>query len=75
LNQLFFILKEQLSKYNVNIKDVKIQYSDNRFGDIPHSLACIKKSKDLLGYNPKYSLRKGLIDSLDWYWNNQDKFM
>lgn len=42
----------------------------NRVGDIPHSLACIDKAKDLLGYNPQYSMRDGLKEAVKWYWEN-----
>ena len=28
------------------------------------------KAKDLLGYNPKYSIKAGLKESIDWYWKN-----
>ncbi len=70
LNQLVLLLKERLSIYNPNIRDIDIKYSQSRVGDIPHSLASIDKSIDLLGYNPKYSLSEGLFDYIDWYWNN-----
>lgn len=70
LNQLVFLLKEELSIYNPNIINIDIKYSENRLGDIPHSLASIDKSKELLGYNPKYSLKEGLIHYVNWYWND-----
>ena len=41
-----------------------------REGDIPHSLASIKKAKKNLNYYPKYNLEKGLKESIDWYFNN-----
>ena len=49
---------------------LKLIYGANRAGDIPHSLASIDKAKELLGYNPKYSLQEGLKEAVDWYWNN-----
>ena len=30
----------------------------------------IDKAKELLGYNPKYSIKDGLKESIDWYWKN-----
>ena len=39
-------------------------------GDIPHSLASIDKAKNLLAYNPQFSLEKGLKEAVNWYWNN-----
>ena len=39
-------------------------------GDIPHSLACVDKAKDLLGYNPQFSMKQGLKEAVKWYWEN-----
>jgi UDP-N-acetylglucosamine 4-epimerase len=71
LNQLVESLKEYLSAFDPAINNVEILYGPNRFGDIPHSLANVDKAKSLLGYNPHYSMKEGLRESVDWYWNNQ----
>ena len=60
LNDLIDCLKETLATYDPKIKDIKIKYGPNRAGDIPHSLASIDKAKNLLNYNPQYSLKQGL---------------
>ncbi|OXG08744.1 UDP-N-acetylglucosamine 4-epimerase [Flavobacterium araucananum] len=70
LNDLVGYLKEYLAEFDSKIADVKIVYGANRAGDIPHSLASIDKAKTILGYNPKYSLQKGLKEAVSWYWNN-----
>lgn len=70
LNDLVGYLKEFLSEYDSRIKDVAIVNGENRVGDIPHSLASIDKAKQLLDYNPKYSMQDGLKEAVDWYWNN-----
>lgn len=70
LKSLVGYLKEYLSKYDSRIADVEVLYGPNRAGDIPHSLASIDKAKELLGYNPKYSMQAGLKEAVDWYWNN-----
>ena len=70
LNDLVRYLKEYLSEFDSEIADVKIVYGENRAGDIPHSLASIEKAKEILGYNPKYSLQEGLKEAVSWYWNN-----
>lgn len=70
LNNLVDYLKEGLSKYNPKIADVEIIYGPNRAGDIPHSLASIEKAKSVLGYEPKFSLKEGLKEAVDWYWEN-----
>lgn len=70
LNQLIGYIKEYLSEFEPSIKEIKVVYGPNRKGDIPHSLASINKAKELLGYNPKYSLRDGLKEAISWYWHN-----
>ncbi len=73
LNDLVGYLKEYLSKYDSRIAEVAIEYGPNRAGDIPHSLASIEKAKTLLGYQPQYSLQKGLQEAVAWYWDNLRK--
>ena len=70
LNDLIDCLKESLTTYDPKIKDIQIKYGPNRAGDIPHSLASIDKAKNLLNYNPQYSLKQGLQEAVKWYWNN-----
>lgn len=70
LNDLVKYLKEFLSTFDAKIADVEVIYGPNRAGDIPHSLASIDKAKQLLNYNPKYSMRDGLKQAIEWYWNN-----
>lgn len=70
LNQLVGYLKEFLSEFDNEIAKVEVVHGPNRAGDIPHSLACIDKAKNLLGYKPKYSMRGGLKEAVKWYWDN-----
>ena len=70
LNQLVAYLKAYLSEYDPKIADVEVLHGPNRLGDIPHSLACIDKAKNLLGYQPKFNMRDGLKEAVKWYWDN-----
>ena len=70
LNDLIKFLKIELCKFDKKIENVAIEYGSERLGDVPHSHASIKKAKDLLNYNPAYSLQKGLQESVKWYWEN-----
>ena len=63
-------LKEYLSAFDSKIRDVNIVHGPNRAGDIPHSLASIEKAKLLLGYEPQFSIEKGLKEAVKWYWEN-----
>lgn len=70
LNELVNSLKEFLSAYDKEIANVPIVYGENRVGDIPHSLASIEKAKELLNYQPQFSMKEGLKEAVKWYWNN-----
>ena len=70
LNDLVGYLKEFLAKYDERIANVEVIHGPERAGDIPHSLASIAKAKELLGYDPKFSLQEGLKEAVDWYWKN-----
>lgn len=70
LNQLVEYLREFLGSKDVEIFSIGSTHGPNRVGDIPHSLACIDKAKILLGYDPKYSMRDGLREAVEWYWSN-----
>jgi UDP-N-acetylglucosamine/UDP-N-acetylgalactosamine 4-epimerase len=70
LNGLVGYLKMYLAEYDPEIANIEIEYGPNREGDIPHSLASIDKAKEILGYNPKFSLQEGLSESVRWYWEN-----
>lgn len=70
LNQLVSYLREFLSEFDPEIAKVEIVHGPNRLGDIPHSLACIDKARQLLNYDPKFSMRDGLKEAVKWYWDN-----
>nr|WP_321410394.1 SDR family oxidoreductase [uncultured Carboxylicivirga sp.] len=70
LNELVSWLKEFLSDFDKEIAEVEIVYGPEREGDIPHSLASIDKGRSLLGYDPQYSIKQGLKEAINWYWNN-----
>ncbi|MFN7044585.1 MAG: SDR family oxidoreductase [Flavobacterium sp.] len=70
LNELVNTLKEFLSEYDNEIANVPIIYGQNRIGDIPHSLASIEKARQLLDYEPQFSMREGLKETVKWYWES-----
>lgn len=70
LNQLVGYLQEFLGAKDSEILTIEPTHGPNRAGDIPHSLACIDKAKNLMGYSPKFSMRDGLKEAVDWYWEN-----
>lgn len=61
INSLIEKLKEIL---NSHIESV---YTDPRPGDIKHSRADITRAKDVLGYQPAFSLKVGLSRTVDFF--------
>jgi UDP-N-acetylglucosamine/UDP-N-acetylgalactosamine 4-epimerase len=70
LNELFEMLKTNLSQFDKEVEMVDVVHGPYRTGDIPHSLASIEKAKELLGYSPQYSVKDGLKAATQWYWEN-----
>lgn len=70
LNDLVNLLKKELGEYDDRIKQVEVVYGPNRKGDVPHSLASIDKAKELLGYQPEFSMAQGLHEAVKWYYEN-----
>lgn len=50
----------------------KIINGPDRAGDVKHSLAEIKKAKNILDYNPMYSFNEGIKRTVRWYFQNQE---
>ena len=62
INKLVRILREIMDK--TSLKPI---YKDPRPGDIRHSYASIEKARRILGYEPMFSLEKGLKKLAEWY--------
>ena len=62
LNKMVGVLKDITNK-----KNLKNVYADPRPTDIRHSYADISKSKKILAYDPRFSIKEGLIELVKWY--------
>ncbi len=67
LNELFELIKERVVKKFPEAKDTRPIYRDFRPGDVRHSLADISKARELIGYEPEFSIRSGLDRAAQWY--------
>ena len=67
LNELFDLIKADLTAYDPEIAKIEAIHGPTRAGDIPHSHASIEKACRLLGYTPEYNVRQGLMLSIAWY--------
>ena len=70
LNELFQLIRNRVALVYPQKKETEPVFRDFRPGDVRHSLADITKSKKLLGYNPEFSVKKGLDSAAGWYINN-----
>jgi len=62
VNQIAELLKDLLDK-----KNLKNIYKEPRPTESRHSYADISKAEKTLGFHPKFDVKKGLTDLVDWY--------
>jgi UDP-N-acetylglucosamine 4-epimerase len=67
LNQLFKMIKENLSSHLPEIGSITPKHGPFRRGDVRHSLADITKAKTLLGYDPAFDVNGGMAKTVRWY--------
>jgi UDP-N-acetylglucosamine/UDP-N-acetylgalactosamine 4-epimerase len=70
LNELYEQLVTNLSEFDPKIATIKPVFGPERQGDVRHSLASIDKAKNLLEYDPQFSLSQGLKLAIAWYWDS-----
>ncbi|MBM9605770.1 NAD-dependent epimerase/dehydratase family protein [Desulfopila inferna] len=70
LNQLYSHIKGRVAASNPAAQNAEPQYRDFRAGDVRHSLADIAKARALIGYEPQFSVIRGLDRAAEWYMKN-----
>ncbi len=73
LNELYGYLVKYLQTEFPHIKNALPTYREFRSGDVRHSLADIRKARDLLGYLPTHRIGEGLKMAVSWYVDNLNK--
>lgn len=68
LLDLYCTIRDQLAKFQPDIKHVEPQFGPFRAGDIRHSQADITKARRLLGYVPSHTVLDGLKEAIPWYY-------
>lgn len=69
LLNLIEIIREGLIPFDDEIANVALDFGPSRAGDVRDSLADVTKAKTLLGYAPSHSLKAGIAEAIEWYWN------
>ncbi len=67
LNELFALIREEVSRHKPEAAAAVPTHRDFRTGDVRHSLADITRARTLLGYDPAFDVRQGLRLAGDWY--------
>ncbi len=73
LNKLFSLIQENVSTHFTTAERAEPIYLDFRPGDVRHSLAEIRKARELLGYEAVYDIKKGLRQTVSWYLKKANK--
>lgn len=67
LNELFKLIRNLLGEYDEKVKIIEPRYAPFRSGDVRHSQADISLAKELLGFNPSYTVQRGMQETVDWF--------
>lgn len=67
LNELFQLIRERVGRNYPQVMDVQPEYRDFRPGDVRHSLADISRARQFIGYEPQFSVTRGLDMAAVWY--------
>jgi UDP-N-acetylglucosamine 4-epimerase len=67
LNELYRTLYELVAERHPGLRIAPPRHEDFRPGDVRHSQADISKARRLLGYQPTFDTRSGLLEALPWY--------
>jgi UDP-N-acetylglucosamine 4-epimerase len=67
LNELFQSIRENLGVVHEQVLSIAPAYGEFRAGDVRHSQADISKARELLGYEPTYTVSQGLAVTSDWF--------
>jgi len=63
-------IREALIPFDPEIAMVELEYGPARKGDVRDSLADLSKARKLLGYAPTHSLKAGIKEAMEWYWES-----
>lgn len=63
INELFYMIRSAVGN---NVEPI---YREERKGDVKDSLADISLAKELIDYNPDFSIQEGLKITIDWFKN------
>ena len=60
LNELFSLLRSAIAQDDPAAAEVEAGHAEPRTGDIAHSLADISRAREMLGYQPRWTVQEGI---------------
>lgn len=70
LNELFYLLRDRVSRVYPQAASREPEYRDFRAGDVRHSQADISRAANQLAYAPTHTVSQGLDVAVKWYLEN-----
>lgn len=67
LRDLYVMMRDRLVQFRAGVQGLEPRFGPFRPGDVRHSQADFGKAKSLLGYEPNYTVSKGLDEAIPWY--------
>lgn len=67
LNDLFKMIRRELALHDPAVNAIEPHYGPERVGDVRHSLADISRARQLLGYDPAFSVQDGMKITVEWF--------
>jgi UDP-N-acetylglucosamine 4-epimerase len=67
LNRLFDLLRERISRERPETGNREPVHEPFRPGDVRHSEADLTRARRVLGFEPRYDLRRGLDETVAWF--------
>ena len=67
LNELFALVRSLLEPICPHVRSLRPTYRAFRAADVRLSQADIGKARRLLGYEPRWNVRQGLAQAIEWY--------
>ncbi|MFQ5334753.1 MAG: SDR family oxidoreductase [Flavobacteriales bacterium] len=67
LNAVVQMIKSELTEHLPDLARIEPQYTEERPGEVKHSLASVSRAKELLNYHPHFDFQRGLKHYIAWF--------
>ncbi|MCE5333222.1 MAG: SDR family oxidoreductase [Desulfobacteraceae bacterium] len=67
LNDLLGLISRSLARHLPETAGIEAERGPFREGDVRHSHANVSKARELLGFEPQYTVERGIAETIEWY--------